>query len=62
MPKYQFDATRKVTYIMTVDAKNKEAALEEVRGLIAKDFKVKNKKVREISSEWTEGQIIELGN
>ena len=63
MPKYQFDTTHKVTYLVTIEADDEEAARAEIDGWIADDFEDEdNPFVVELSNEWKDGEMVEIGS
>jgi hypothetical protein len=63
MPKYQFDTTHKITYLVTIEAEDEEAARAEISDWIADDFEDEdNPFVVELSNEWTDGEMIEIGS
>jgi len=63
MPKYQFDTTHKVTYLVTIEADSEEEAKAEISEWISDDFEDEdNSWVIQLSNEWIDGEMIEIGS
>ncbi len=63
MPKYQFDTTHKITYLVTIEADSEEDAMAEIAEWISDDFEDENNDwVVQLSNEWMDGEMIEIGS